>query len=337
MSIPKIVKIEAEGFTWEVAGLRHGRAFHYDPESTLTFHGAGIKVYADNGAVGEYAGWRGSAQGVAHAAQRYLGENPLDRERFYQRAKRDPATAVYDIALWDLAGKMLGQPIHALIGTYRTEVPGYASTVDGAVTGPLSTPEGFADFAEQCLEMGYRGFKMHPMAWPDVQTHVDAVLALLACCYALFAVYVRLFTDRSTPGYTDLIVAILGCLLAGRPFIPVGKYEPPSRVSSILTDAGVTTLITSWDPPSEDVEVIRPGSWAAFDSAPPPTDPRSLAYIIYTSGSTGKPKGVQIEHRSAVNFLNTPDSILVRLPDGLRKPARLVATDHNRMLVLLKI
>ena len=40
---------------------------------------------------------------------------------------------------------------------------------------------------------------------------------------------------------------------------------------------------------------------------------------------------------SAVNFLNTPDSILVRLPDGLRKPARLVATDHNRMLVLLKI
>jgi len=40
---------------------------------------------------------------------------------------------------------------------------------------------------------------------------------------------------------------------------------------------------------------------------------------------------------SAFGFLNRPASILVELPDGNRKPARLVATDHNRMLVLLKI
>jgi serine protease Do len=40
---------------------------------------------------------------------------------------------------------------------------------------------------------------------------------------------------------------------------------------------------------------------------------------------------------SAFNFINKPSSILVHLPDGARKPARLVATDHNRMLALLKI
>jgi serine protease Do len=40
---------------------------------------------------------------------------------------------------------------------------------------------------------------------------------------------------------------------------------------------------------------------------------------------------------SAFNFANKPDSILIQLGDGARKPARLVATDHNRMLVLLKI
>ena len=40
---------------------------------------------------------------------------------------------------------------------------------------------------------------------------------------------------------------------------------------------------------------------------------------------------------SAFNFLNEPDSILVRLPDGSHKPAEVVATDHNCMLVLLKI
>jgi serine protease Do len=40
---------------------------------------------------------------------------------------------------------------------------------------------------------------------------------------------------------------------------------------------------------------------------------------------------------SAFNFLHRPTSILVQLPDGTRKPARLVATDRNRMIVLLKI
>jgi L-alanine-DL-glutamate epimerase-like enolase superfamily enzyme len=173
-----ITKIEIESFTWEVKEMVHQRAFHYDPDSSLTFHGAGIKITADNGAVGEYAGWRTSPQSVAGLAERYLGNSPWDREKYYQMSKSSPAMAVYDIALWDLAGKSTGLPIHALIGAYRTAVPGYASTIDGAVKGPLSTPDSFADFAEQCLEMGYRGFKMHPMAWPDVQTHIDAVLAI---------------------------------------------------------------------------------------------------------------------------------------------------------------
>jgi serine protease Do len=40
---------------------------------------------------------------------------------------------------------------------------------------------------------------------------------------------------------------------------------------------------------------------------------------------------------SAFNFVQKPDSILVTLDDGTRHAARLVATDHSRMLVLLKI
>jgi serine protease Do len=40
---------------------------------------------------------------------------------------------------------------------------------------------------------------------------------------------------------------------------------------------------------------------------------------------------------SAFNFVQKPASILVTLPDGARRAARLVATDHSRMLVLLKI
>jgi len=54
-----------------------------------------------------------------------------------------------------------------------------------------------------------------------------------------------------------------------------------------------------------------------------------------TTGLVIDPDGYIVS--SAISFLNAPDSILVGLPNGARKPARLVATDHSRMLVLLKI
>lgn len=40
---------------------------------------------------------------------------------------------------------------------------------------------------------------------------------------------------------------------------------------------------------------------------------------------------------SAFNFLRKPSSILVTLPSGQRAPAEIVARDHSRMLVLLKV
>lgn len=40
---------------------------------------------------------------------------------------------------------------------------------------------------------------------------------------------------------------------------------------------------------------------------------------------------------SLFNFSNNPASVLVVMPDGRREAARIVATDHNRMLVLLKV
>jgi serine protease Do len=57
---------------------------------------------------------------------------------------------------------------------------------------------------------------------------------------------------------------------------------------------------------------------------------------------TGPTTGLVVDLRgyiisSEFNFANKPASILVRLADGTRKPAKLVATDHSRMLVLLKI
>ena len=63
-----------------------------------------------------------------------IGQNPLDRERLYQQmwARNRNTTlrciGAIDIALWDIAGKIAGLPIHRLLGSYRDAVAAYASS-----------------------------------------------------------------------------------------------------------------------------------------------------------------------------------------------------------------
>ena len=58
---------------------------------------------------------------------------------------------VVDVALWDLEGRVLGVPVHRLLGTYRDAIPAYASTTT------FATVEEYLDVADQCLELGYPG------------------------------------------------------------------------------------------------------------------------------------------------------------------------------------
>lgn len=91
-----------------------------------------------------------------------LGRNPLDRDALW-RAMLARARAVMlrtigavDVALWDIAGKVAGLPIHRLLGTARAKVPAYASS---------STLPSIEAYEAQALEVkaaGYRGYKMHP-------------------------------------------------------------------------------------------------------------------------------------------------------------------------------
>ncbi len=80
--------------------------------------------------------------------------------------------ACVDEALWDLAGKRAGVPVHQLLGTFRASVPAYASTVTFD-----SIPE-YLDVADQCLALGYRGIKLH--AWGDARRDAELSLVLRA-------------------------------------------------------------------------------------------------------------------------------------------------------------
>jgi L-alanine-DL-glutamate epimerase-like enolase superfamily enzyme len=63
-----------------------------------------------------------------------MDQDPLDRERLNRllwaraRAATVRSIGAMDIALWDIAGKKAGLPIHRLIGTCRDKIAAYASS-----------------------------------------------------------------------------------------------------------------------------------------------------------------------------------------------------------------
>lgn len=94
-----------------------------------------------------------------------VGEDPLERERLWQKMYRYLAyygrqgagmqmISGADIALWDLAGKALGLPICKLLGAkYRQEVKAYASTIF------RPTPDDMKRAVNEYLQQGFRAIK----------------------------------------------------------------------------------------------------------------------------------------------------------------------------------
>jgi len=75
------------------------------------------------------------------------------------------AIGAVDVALWDIAGKTAGLPIHRLLGTCRHSVPAYASTAWHP------TIQAYVEEAEHFRSLGWRAYKIHPdgNAKTDVQ------------------------------------------------------------------------------------------------------------------------------------------------------------------------
>ena len=123
-----------------------------------------------------------------------IGKDPFMREQIWhdlnhrQRINSDTITdrviMSVDLALWDLAGRALNQPVYKLLGGYRDKVPAYASTMCGDdLEGGLSTPEDYACFAEWCMKRGYPAFKLH--TWQPPYEGAPSVKRDLEACAAV--------------------------------------------------------------------------------------------------------------------------------------------------------
>lgn len=111
----------------------------------------------------------------------------------------------------------------------------------------------------------------------------------------------------------EMIVGLLAILKSGAAYVPIDPDHPPSRIGSLIDDAGIDVVLTRTGDRTAlegkgtaQVLLDRDEAFAANEYGNPQTTvtSRHAAYIIYTSGSTGTPKGVVVEHGSAVNFRN---------------------------------
>lgn len=174
-----------------------------------------VQIETDEGLTGLGETFRG-AQAVetyihSMAAPLLLGRNPLEIERIHRMLMKGylgfngsgvetRAASAIDIALWDLLGKYLGQPVYQLLGgachdrmrTYNTCAgvdynaksiqrkliqPG-ASSVKGQYDDQVAFIESPAELAESLLEEGFGAMKIWPFDGAATETNGQFINAI---------------------------------------------------------------------------------------------------------------------------------------------------------------
>jgi L-alanine-DL-glutamate epimerase-like enolase superfamily enzyme len=107
----------------------------------------------------------------------FIGQDPLAIERHYRVLSNIDfhygRCWPLDLALWDLAGKITGQPCWKLLGGLSDRVRAYASS------GTLRDPGEMAEAAERYVEQGFTALKLrfHRGDWRDDVKALEAVRA----------------------------------------------------------------------------------------------------------------------------------------------------------------
>ncbi|MGV3137712.1 amino acid adenylation domain-containing protein [Brevibacillus agri] len=131
------------------------------------------------------------------------------------------------------------------------------------------------------------------------------------------------------PRGIEMIVALLGILKAGRPYVPLDVDFPSeriaymiqhSRIKTVLSEQSVIPMLETIAGTHLEAVVDLSGDVLLAEAvghlryygdahirnqpaAPVTAPPSELMYIMYTSGSTGTPKGVMVTQQNALHYL----------------------------------
>ena len=157
--------------------LRFDPPFHasWDSKPRVHFDATIVRVTTDTGLVGYGSG--DLMVGFAGLEHLFVGQDPLALERHYRVLSNIDfhygRCWPLDLALWDLAGKIMGQPCWKLLGGLSSRVRAYASS------GTLRDPGAMAEAAERYLAEGFPALKLrfHRDDWRADVKALEAVRA----------------------------------------------------------------------------------------------------------------------------------------------------------------
>ncbi len=147
----------------------------WDTKPRTHFDATLVRVTTDTGLVGLGSG--DLMLGFQGHEDLFIGQDPLAIERHYRVLSNIDfhygRCWPLDLALWDLAGKILGAPCWKLLGGLARRVRAYASS------GTLRDPGAQAEAAERYLAEGFPALKLrfHRGDWRDDVRALEAVRA----------------------------------------------------------------------------------------------------------------------------------------------------------------
>jgi len=165
-----------------------------------------VRIYTDEGLTGTgecIHGGPGCATIISRMKSSVIGHDPLDVDRLYETLRRSRVfdgaiagniiTAItgIEIALWDLAGKVIGVPVYRLLGgKFRDRIRVYCDCHAG---DDPSNPASYGEKAKELVEQGFTALKFdidspaHPDKYDtfnhtvspfELQTAIDRVAAV---------------------------------------------------------------------------------------------------------------------------------------------------------------
>jgi L-alanine-DL-glutamate epimerase-like enolase superfamily enzyme len=170
MAEHKIASIE---ITQHRLGLHPPFNPSWDTKPRVHFDATLVRVSTDTGLVGYGSG--DLMVGFRGHETLFIGQDPLALERHYRVLSNIDfhygRCWPLDLALWDLAGKITGQPVWKLLGGLSNRVRAYASS------GTLRDPGATAEAAERYLAEGFPALKLrfHRGNWQDDVKALEAV------------------------------------------------------------------------------------------------------------------------------------------------------------------
>ena len=119
----------------------------------------------------------------------------------------------------------------------------------------------------------------------------------------------------------DLVSGILGILKAGAAYVPLDPEHPVQRLTYMVHDAGIETIICdevtrSYFNDHESklnlISISDTEQWSGHSKGsllPVNVSSDNAAYVIYTSGSTGQPKGCVVTHGNVVRLFQSTEAL----------------------------